>query len=75
MTIELSAEEKISIVEQHIKNIAYSKYNVQVSLIEANSATVKNTESIASLNNQVSDYDKQITALQAEIDSLTPPSK
>ena len=31
MTIELSAEEKITIVEQHIKNVAYSQYNIQVS--------------------------------------------
>ena len=74
MTIELSAEEKITIVEQHIKNVAYSQYNIQVSLIEANATTEKNAESIASLNSQLSDYNKQISALQAEIDSLTPSS-
>lgn len=75
MTIELSTEEKVAIVEQHVKNISYSQYNAQVSLIEANAATVKNTELIASLNDQISDFGKQISALQAEIDSLTPSSK
>jgi prefoldin subunit 5 len=74
MTIELSAEEKITIVEQHIKNLAYSLYNTQISLMEANASTVKNTELIASLNNQISEYGKQISALQAEITSLTPTS-
>lgn len=75
MTIELTAEEKIGIVEQHIKNIAYSLYNTQMSLLEANASTTKNTELIASLNDQISDCGKQISALQAEIDSLTPSSK
>jgi uncharacterized protein (UPF0276 family) len=74
MTIDLTAEEKITIVQQHIKNIAYSKYNTQITLLEMDATATQNVELIASLNNQISDYNKQIAALEAEINSLTPSS-
>lgn len=74
MTIDLTAEEKITIVQQHIKNIAYSKYNTQITLLEMDATATQNVELIASLNNQISDYNKQIAALEAEVNSLTPSS-
>ena len=35
MTVELTVEEKTAIIEQHLKNIAYSEYNAILSLAEA----------------------------------------
>jgi len=74
MTTDLTVEEKITIIEQHIRNIAYSKYNTEMSLLELDSVATQNIDLIASLNNQISDYVKQIAALKSEMDSLTPPS-
>jgi molecular chaperone GrpE (heat shock protein) len=70
MTVELTKEEKISIIEQHLKNFAYSEYNVELSLIEENAATSPNTSAIAKLNEQLATITSQKTALQAEINNL-----
>lgn len=69
MTI-LSKEDKISIINQHIRNAEYNKYNVQVSLIAENSVQFPNTDVIASLNAQLSEYDLKLEALQNEKASL-----
>ncbi len=70
MTIELTPEEKIAIAQQHMKNVLYSEYNAELSLIEANALSNKDTENIAVLNTQFADIAAQKVALQAEIDSL-----
>ena len=75
MTIELSAEDKITIVEQHLKNVLYSEYNAQLSLIEAQALSTPNQSTIDSANAQLRDVIAQKAALQTEIDSLTPSSK
>jgi hypothetical protein len=75
MTIELSAEDKITIVEQHLKNVLYSEYNAQLALIEANALSTPNQASVDSANAQLRDVTAQKAALQAELDSLTPTSK
>lgn len=69
MTI-LSKEDKISIINQHIRNAEYNKYNVQVSLIAENSVQFPNTDIVASLNTQLSEYDLKLEALQNEKASL-----
>jgi type I restriction-modification system DNA methylase subunit len=70
MTI-LTNEDKISIINQHKKNVEYSKYNLQVSLIEENAVTSPDQDAIDALNNKISEIDKKITALDAEISSLS----
>lgn len=70
MTIELTSEEKAKVIEQHIKNVAYSEYNVTLSLIEAQAVTSPNAELIASLNKQLEENLAQKQALQDELDSL-----
>lgn len=70
MTVSLSAEEKKTIVEQHIKTVAYSEYNLSLSLAEANALTEKNQPNIDSLNAQMSDILAQKAVLQAELDSV-----
>jgi hypothetical protein len=39
MAYVLTNEEKIGIVEQHLRNLEYSKFNVSISLIEESSIT------------------------------------
>jgi hypothetical protein len=70
MTIELTAEEKIIIVQQHIKTFAYAEYNAILSLAEAQAVATPNTENIASLNKQLQDVTAQKQVLQDELDSL-----
>ena len=42
MTIELTPEEKKSIVEQHLKNTAYAEYNVDLNSFESVALPVLN---------------------------------
>lgn len=67
----LSNEEKISIINQHKKNVEYSKYNLQISLIEENAVTSPDQDAIDSLNDKIVEINKKITALDAEIASLS----
>ena len=70
MTIELTPEEKIGIINSHIKNVTYSKYNCEIALIEENAKLTPNEAVIAKLNTDISEASAQIVALEAEKDSL-----
>jgi len=79
MTILLTPEEKLQIVEQHLKTVLFSEYNIHLSLIEANAASTPNQSNIDSLNAQTTDIAaqkaallKEINSLNAEIDPATP---
>lgn len=67
----LTNEEKISVVNQHLKNLEYNKYNVELSLIEENAITKINDDVISSLNEQLVNLNAKIDVLQQEIASLT----
>ena len=64
--MELQATDKKSIVEQHLKSVSLSKYNVELSLLEANSLTDKNQGNIDSLNIQLIELQAQYDALNTE---------
>jgi hypothetical protein len=72
MAIELTPEEKIGIIEQHLKNVLYSEYNAQLSLIEANALSEPIQTNIDAINLQLKDIAAQKDILQKEINSLTP---
>ena len=36
MTLELTNEEKVTIINSHLKNLAYNKFNIEISVIEEN---------------------------------------
>lgn len=67
----LTNDDKIAIINQHKRNIEYAKYGYQVSLIAENAISNPNEETIDSLNQQISDVDSKIAALDAEIASLS----
>ena len=70
MAIELTVEEKTTIVEQHLKTVAYAEYNAMLSLAEAQAVAIPNTENIASLTKQLSDIVLQKQVLEDELNSL-----
>jgi len=67
----LSNAEKIAVINQHIKNIEYSKYNLEISIIEENAATAPSQETIDSLNDQIADLENKKAALNSEIATLS----
>ena len=69
MTI-LTNEEKSVIVNQHLKNLHYSKINIEISLVEENAKSIKNTDQIANLNEQSVDIDLRIAALEDKLEEL-----
>jgi hypothetical protein len=71
MTVELSNEEKVNIVTQHIKNVEYSLYNLNLSLIEENAVSSPDAAKIISLNDKIADLDAQKVALQTELTNLS----
>lgn len=70
MTVELTAEEKTTVVEQHLKNVAYAQYNATLSLAEAQAVLTPNTENVASLTAQLADLSAQKQILVTELASL-----
>jgi chromosome segregation ATPase len=70
MTVLLSNEEKTGIINQHLRNLHYSKFNIEISLVQENARVQKETETIASLNAELADVDTRITALEEELDKL-----
>jgi hypothetical protein len=71
MTSTLSNEEKINIVNQHIKSIDYNLYGYELDLIQANAGSTPDAAQIAAINSRISEATAKKTALVAEKDSLT----
>jgi hypothetical protein len=70
MTNILSKEERTQVVNSHKRNLAMNQYNVEISLIEENAKSVKDTASIQNLTDASSAIDLQIAALDAELASI-----
>jgi hypothetical protein len=69
MTI-LTNEEKMGIANQHLKNLEYNKYNLQLSMLEENALATPNAASIADIQSQINSIDAKIAVIEAEIDTL-----
>lgn len=70
MSTILTNEEKSGIVSQHIKNVEYSLYNLNLSLIEENAVSSPDADKISSLNDQINDLNSQKSALESELANL-----
>lgn len=66
MSSELTNEEKVEIIDNHIKNLKAGKYNLQLSLIEESSIDTPSEEKVSLLTQEISDTDKRIGALELE---------
>lgn len=71
MTIELTPQDKLPIVEQHIKQVLFAQYNVELNLIEAKAGSKPDQVAIDNINNQLDQINTQIAALQTEHDAIT----
>lgn len=66
----LTNEEKIVIINSHIKNLEYNKFNIAMSIVEENAKSTPDASTLSSLNSQTSDINDQIEALNSESDLL-----
>jgi hypothetical protein len=69
MTSELTNEEKISIINQHIRNLEFAKYNAELDILTANASSVL-PEIILEIENRKSVVLAKISALETEKQSL-----
>ena len=68
--VELTTEEKIAVINSHVKNVQYTKYNALISLVAENALETPDAEKVSSANEVIAKADLQLAALQAEIDAL-----
>jgi hypothetical protein len=71
MTNQLTTQEKIDIINSHIKNIAINQYNVQLNLVEENAKPAPDASNVLAYNNQITQMTNQIVALEAEAAKLS----
>lgn len=67
---ELSKDDKIGIVNSHIKNLKYAEYAAELDLIQAQAVADVSPEIVANIQKRISDIDAQLAALNAELTSL-----
>jgi hypothetical protein len=72
MAYEIGNEEKINMVNQHIKNLSYAKYDLELSKIEA--LAVHTVEEVAAMayQDQIDDTTSKILKLEEILDTLIP---
>lgn len=68
---DLTAEDKIAVINSHIKNINYNKFNAELVIIEENASTEPSATKISDANATISESNAQITALEAQIEALS----
>jgi hypothetical protein len=67
----LTNEEKLSIVNQHIKSVDYNIYGQELDLIQANAVASPDAGQISAINARIAESNAKRTALVTEKDSLT----
>jgi hypothetical protein len=72
MTIELTNEEKLNIVDQHIKSVDYGIYGIQLDLIEINATSNPDASQVSNLNTRLTAHNARRAALVTERNSLIP---
>lgn len=66
MTYELTNEDKLSIIDQHIRSVDYSLFGAELDLIEANAVASPDAPVISGIENRIEDLNSRKTALAAE---------
>lgn len=66
----LTNEDKLGIAQQHMRNLMYNKYNLELSLIEESAVTRPNEEAINTVNGDLSAINLKIAAIAQEIETL-----
>lgn len=63
----LTKQDKIQLITSHKRSIEYSKYGLELDIIQENAKFTPNEEEVARLENLVENADRQLTALNAEL--------
>ena len=66
MTTLLTNEDKLSVINQHIKSIDFQVYNLDLDLLEANAEATPNAENISSINSRITSLTAKRTVLAAK---------
>jgi hypothetical protein len=72
MTYELENQEKINMVNQHIKNLSYARYDIELSKIEALAVNTVEQVALMSYQDQIDDITAKILKLEEILDTLIP---
>ena len=70
MTYQLTAAEKIEIIDQHIKNLSYSKFNLEMSVLSEEALAPVDEAKIDALTLQITAVNSKIDALEQEKASI-----
>jgi len=70
MTYDISNEEKIKIIAEHLNTLEINKFDLKTSLSECYSSSVDRNKDIESLNSQIKEINKQQDALSQEMSTL-----
>ena len=65
MTI-LTKTDKLQLITSHQRSIEYSKYGLELDILQENAKSVSNQEEISRLEDLVDEADRQLAALNAE---------
>jgi hypothetical protein len=68
---QLTNDEKATVITTHLRNLSYSKYNTELSIIEEESLEAPSTESLAQLNSQLVSINTKIAALEEELTAVS----
>jgi hypothetical protein len=71
MTVELTVDEKLSIIDQHIKQMQYSIYGAELDLIEANAIVDIDQTVLTSITDRIASATAKKDALVLTRASLT----
>jgi hypothetical protein len=66
----ITNEEKMGIINQHMRNVQVNKYNLELTLLEENALTSPNTETVTSITAQIAEANKKIAVLETELESV-----
>ena len=70
MTINLTKEEKAQIISSHIKNLNYTKYNLEIDIVQENARATPSASALTNFNTQIDEVDDQIAALQTQLTAV-----
>jgi hypothetical protein len=66
MTYELTNEDKLSIIDQHIRSVEYSLFGADLDLVEANAVSTPDASVVSGIENRIEDLTAKKTALATE---------
>jgi len=65
MTI-LTKTDKLQLITSHQRSIEYSRYGLELDILQENAKSVSNQEEVSRLEDLVDEADRQLAALNAE---------